>query len=626
MRLRLAARVASMFGPVVLGSACGSSPSGSGNPSTTPGVAVTPTSFALTAGGQTTTLTASVTRNGVADPAATIQWSSDNLAVATVAGSGTGAVVTSVAAGTAVITARSGAASATSVVTVNLAPVPVIALSAGSTTIAPGANGSITVNVTRTAFTAPVTLALLNPPAGVGGTFSAPVPNASGETQSLTLSVGAQVQSGAYTITIRGSGTGVAAAVTTFVLTVAGGTSISWPFCAASGIPLWVAVQDGAGIWAPLTAFSSTYTFSLSSGRGGVAYAYAAGGLTFVSTFFGTTAELAAHGQELCPGSNGAFTNHSATVAGAGASDYLTGSMGRALGAFSTGGVRTAAFVGVQGTAPSATTDLFATRSTFTSPGGVLTATLQNVIMRRGIPAGTAPATLDFGAAEAFAPVTRTLTVQNLGADWSYLFGSYQTANNAYGVYFANALQLPLAQMPFPAIPAARQSAGDLHVLRLSARPFGDTLQTRYVYDVFKDAQDRTLTFGPPMSVPTVAAVRNGQNVGVTITVPVQPEYNRYFNAVASQASNNVLHYMQQTDAYAPPGSTVALQMPDFSGVAGFRPEWALKANVPSWWVTSASGWTGRGPMSPPYDLVNTPPYVDGITYVAAGRQGPFVP
>jgi len=543
-----------------------------------------------------------------------------------VAGSGTGAVVTSVAAGTAVITARSGAASATSVVTVNPAPVPVIALSAGSTTIAPGANSSITVNVTRTSYTAPVTLALLNPPTGVSGTFSAPVPTASGETQTLTLSAGAQVPSGAYTITIRGSGTGVAAAVTTFVLTVAGGTSISWPFCAASGIPLWVAVQDGAGIWAPLTSFSSTYTFSLSSGRGGVAYAYAAGGLTLVSTFFGTTAELAAHGQELCPCSNGAFTNHSATVAGAGASDYLTGSMGRALGAFSTGGVRTAAFVGVQGTAPSATTDLFATRSTFTSPGGVLTATLQNVIMRRGIPAGTAPATLDFGAAEAFAPVTRTLTVQNLGADWSYLFGSYQTANNAYGVYFANALQLPLAQMPFPAIPAARQSAGDLHVLRLSARPFGDTLQTRYVYDVFKDAQDRTLTFGPPMSVPTVTAVRNGQNVGVTVTVPVQPEYNRYFNAVASQTSNNVLHYMQQTDAYAPPGATVALQMPDFSGVAGFRPEWALKANVPSWWVTSASGWTGRGPMSPPYDLVNTPPYVDGIAYLAAGRQGPFVP
>ena len=72
MRLRLAARVASMIALVVVGSARGSSPSGSGNPSTAPVVAVTPTSFALTAGGQTNTVTASVTRNGVADPAATI--------------------------------------------------------------------------------------------------------------------------------------------------------------------------------------------------------------------------------------------------------------------------------------------------------------------------------------------------------------------------------------------------------------------------------------------------------------------------------------------------------------------------------------------------------------------------
>ncbi len=97
-------------------SACGG---GGGDGPTPPpslsGITASPTTVTITGVGGTASLTAATQPAGVS---ASITWSSDNTAIAAVAGSGTTATVTGVSGGTAQITARASTFSATVIVTV----------------------------------------------------------------------------------------------------------------------------------------------------------------------------------------------------------------------------------------------------------------------------------------------------------------------------------------------------------------------------------------------------------------------------------------------------------------------------------------------------------------------------
>jgi uncharacterized protein YjdB len=95
--------------------ACGGGGDGPTPPPSLAGVTAAPTAATILGVGGTTVLSAAIQPAGAS---ATIDWSSGNTAVATVAGSGTRATVTGVSGGTAQITARAGAFAATVLVTV----------------------------------------------------------------------------------------------------------------------------------------------------------------------------------------------------------------------------------------------------------------------------------------------------------------------------------------------------------------------------------------------------------------------------------------------------------------------------------------------------------------------------
>src|SRR3989449_76125 len=71
-------------------------------------------------------------------------------------------------------------------------------------TVAQGATGSATVNITRTNFTGAVTLSVGNAPAGVTGSFNPAAPT--GTSSTLTVSVDAAVTPGVYNLTVDGAG------------------------------------------------------------------------------------------------------------------------------------------------------------------------------------------------------------------------------------------------------------------------------------------------------------------------------------------------------------------------------------------------------------------------------------
>jgi uncharacterized membrane protein len=105
--------------------------------------------------------------------------------------------------------------------TVTQAPGFTIALNPTSASVAQGGNTNVTVTITRVGgFTGTVNLALVNPPANIGGNFNpAAVPN--GTTQSaLTLNVGAAAVAQLNALTIRASSNGFTDRDAVFNLTV----------------------------------------------------------------------------------------------------------------------------------------------------------------------------------------------------------------------------------------------------------------------------------------------------------------------------------------------------------------------------------------------------------------------
>src|SRR5207249_2852625 len=89
--------------------------------------------------------------------------------------------------------------------TVSPAPSYTLSLAPTAVSIGQGATGTTTGTITRTNFTAAVTLSLGNAPSGVTGSFNPAAPT--GTSSTLTVSVGAAVAPGVYNLTVDGTGT-----------------------------------------------------------------------------------------------------------------------------------------------------------------------------------------------------------------------------------------------------------------------------------------------------------------------------------------------------------------------------------------------------------------------------------
>ena len=132
------------------------------------------------------------------------------------------------------------------------------------------------------------------------------------------------------------------------------------------------------------------------------------------------------------------------------------------------------------------------------------------MIIRRGLnPANneTLPV-LDFGTAEAFAPVDANVSVGNLGSDQAFVTSFYLTTGQANAVLFTTA-DRGAGPFTYYGVPAAKRNADDLHLAVAIAEPAGGTTVDgfRFAGLYFKDPTDRSLTLGAALPAPTVSAV-----------------------------------------------------------------------------------------------------------------------
>ncbi|MBK8245897.1 MAG: hypothetical protein IPK85_00570 [Gemmatimonadetes bacterium] len=205
----------------------------------------------------------------MASPA--VSWSSSNVAVATVNGSGGSATIASVAPGTSTITATSAGVSGAMTVTVQ--PPPSVSLSVPAVSVSQGSTSSTDVTIARINYSGPVTVILQNLPPGITGSLGAARPGPNGaELRTLTLSVVATVPPGAYSVTLVATGQGVSSATLTAAVTVIQATTalVTFTFC-AGGDPVWFAARDDRGVWSRVTGTNGNYVFPVGL-VGGVAW------------------------------------------------------------------------------------------------------------------------------------------------------------------------------------------------------------------------------------------------------------------------------------------------------------------------------------------------------------------
>lgn len=535
---------------------------------------------------------------------------------------------------TATITAAApGVSQATTTweLTVTAPPNYTLTVAPDTLTIAAGASGGATITINRTNFTGGVALALLNPPAGITGAFN-PTPSTT-NTSALTLSVGAAVAPGDYPVTIQGTATGPGVKTTTLTLTViaAAGTSIEYQFCDASGVPAFFAYQDGAGAWQAVTGTTSgdttTYTFTLKQGRGGVLmvwqYASASsarrkpgvvgwavgGSLTprlvapgqplttnakrlsqLVDTYetevvYGSTSELA---QEPATCEESEVTKTvTATVAGLAAGEYGLLSLGGSDRIFNGAQPQNpVTFIDV----PDGPVDFVASR---TRPG----APPDRVIILRNLnipDGGSLPSVIDFNGPAAVAPATSSVVMSGALGDNLEVYSTLVTANSQVRVW--NDLSPnPNTTRPWAGLLPSSMVSGDFYGLVVFASRSPDfRVASKYVATV----GPQTVAFGPIMAAPAASQVVGGAYPRFRFQGTLAAEYNKgVFMEVRDEPGEGNAFYILATSAYfASAGNALAydVTMPDVTALAGFPAGSRLTAGTNTMFM-SAFGFTGAG-------------------------------
>ncbi len=458
-----------------------------------------------------------------------------------------------------------------------------LGLAPSALTLAPGASGTATLAVTRSGgFSGAVTVSASGTPTGM--TVGASPNPVTGGSATVSVTVGAEMAPGSYTIALAATGGGVAPQSVPLTIQVSAPATatnaVTYTFCAPD-LPLWFAYQSEQGAWTRVQASAgNTYRFSVGA-RGGVAWVTALGGRTELTVLYATAAELAPGGSAPCLLMPTGVKSLSGSMAGLGASEIGFASLGTALG--QTQGPGGFTFDSV----PAGALNLVASRNAFDAAAGTVLAA-NRLILRRSVnaAAGSALPALDFASAEAFAPTTATLTVSNLGAD-SAVTGMGLTSGNIGSVSYA--FTAGLATQRIAGLPLDRLAAGELQSLVVYAEPLTSPNVSRTALTYFRSVGARTVALGPSLASPSISGATGGSYLRHRAVLPLQGEYARLVHAEFKQPDRAAS--ISATSGYTGPTTAWDVSVPDLSA-AGFDPGWALRSGQSTEWTVEASGGT----------------------------------
>lgn len=507
----------------------------------------------------------------------------------------------------------SGVADATATLNVTVTAASGFTLSVNPTSLSmqQGGSGTATVGLARTGgFTGAVNLTASGAPSGMSVTFNPA--SVTADQSTATVATTSAVAAGTYALTIQGAATGLPNQTATLNVTVTTdqtGGNVTWQFCPVSGVPIWVAAQDGAGGWTRVMGNANhEYTFQITN-NGGIAYVVDNGGGSFSLTVdYGTRQELQVQGSGLCEAGTGQTKTVNGTVVGMGESDAV-------------------AFVGLGSS--SATVIPFLGLS-FTledvEPGLVdLVGARMNTnfqtnrlfIQRNLNPPNNSSVTVDFTGTNSFDPATANVTLGNLGSDAALMTSAFMTSNRTFTFLGVDEDASTATTRQFTGVPADRQVSGDVHWLTgfASAPGVDDPTHMRFVIHVFQTLADRAFSFGATMSAVTPNVVAAQPYARLRLSYPVQADYDSYFSADFEQSARDAS--VNMSAGYADGAGTVNLEVPDFSGVAGWDNTWGLRSGFQTEWTMTAMGVLSGSFLNP---------FADNTVMRMALRSGEITP
>ncbi|WP_309672170.1 hypothetical protein [Gemmatimonas sp.] len=595
-------------------------------------VSATPAAVTVAAGSAVTT---AVTITRVGAYAADVALAATGLPAGVTAGFApamlTGATLTSTltltsttgaAVGVATVTVTAsgtGVTARTATVNLTVTAAPTYTMTATAVTAQQGTAGTSTVTLTRGGgFAGPVNLAVTGLPAGVTAAFNPAT--VTGTTSTLTLTVGGAVAAGNYTGVITGTTAGLADVTANVALTVTatgGGTgNVNWQFCETGRFPLWFAFRDGTtGAWTRVTAGANqTYSFTINSAVGGVAYAQPlSGGPAQVTVNYFTRTELTQMGTLECV-NNRATKALTGSFAGLASGQTGTVNVGSSLGS--------AAFPTTTFSldADDGATDLLAFRTTTVSGGTSVSIAADRAVLRRDVnyTANSAIPVIDFNGAESFPVQTAQFTVNGGGSDIVQVYANFQSTNGSFSGFAFGALFGGASPYTVYGIPLARTRAGDLHMAIALASTFSgsEVSQTRLVAQYNRELANRTLTIGPSLTLPAITVAGTSPFARLKSRGNWQAEYADAVGAGFTQSAGTARSWtLLASRGYFGASGEYDLETPDFSGVVGFDNNWGLRTGVATTWTTNAQG-----------GLTGFNQVIEGASFKTAARIGTVTP
>jgi hypothetical protein len=158
---------------------------------------------------------------------------------------------------------------------------------------------------------------------------------------------------------------------------------------------------------------------------------------------------------------------------------------------------------------------------------------VEKFIVRRDLDlqSGSVISPIDFAGSEPVAPRVNKATVSGAGAGG--IATLYRLITNGTNVGIA--VPQSSGVLTLASLPAENQKDGDFYVVGASTRTGGVNVQRRSVVVRFGTPQDRVLSLGPSLQVPTTAFTAATGPSSIRVTLPVQSEYGDRVDVTLNQ-------------------------------------------------------------------------------------------
>lgn len=363
------------------------------------------------------------------------------------------------------------------------------------------------------------------------------------------------------------------------------------PCTALSQLPTWLAFQDGSGPWTGVTKTNEKFSFTLTSGKGGVALYTQYGGLVVV---YGTSSEL----NQYLSGCTGSLRTINGFLRNTQAGEDLSVFIGQQY-AFPNNGVTVESLFAMDDVSPAANT-VVALRSRQVETATTFQLIPESLLIFRGV-TGESAGILDFNSTAAGRVESRTVTVDNLAGEqavgvfntlvipdnyWTpqgSILGHLETeALVSYYELAGPAPSVPAVSAPYYPVSRARLINGEEAVLTVIALKTAGSVND-YRFAALKYAGPGFVTDIGILLASTLGPVFVTGTAHPSARYVIQPEYDGTWEFSVGRVEAIM------TRGYAAGASEVVLAIPDLASASGFSSSWLPPVGQSTTWQFAAS-------------------------------------